>query len=74
MTLILPKWISKLVFIPIYILRPELTILPSIYPAFVILGLDNKDTIDGDYYMIDLGTITILLYQEIIYDFVLVFW
>ena len=65
-SLILPEWISKLVFMTIDILRPILAVLSAINPSLVVFCLYYEDPIDRNNHMVNLGAMTSRLKQQVI--------
>ena len=73
MTLILTKRVSQFVFVAVDVLGPILTVFPTVNPAPIVLGLDYKHTIYRYDHMINLCTVSSLLYQQVVDDLVPVF-
>lgn len=72
-SVILMYRISELVFVAIDVLRPVITVFSSIYPALVCLSFDDKDTINRYDNMINLSSISVVLDEKVIDDFISVF-
>ncbi len=53
-SIVLPEWVCKAVFVSIDIFSPFTAIFVSGYPATVVLCLNNKNTKSRDNNMIDL--------------------
>lgn len=73
MALVLLDRVIHLVFLAIDVLGPIFAVDPTIYPARIILGFNEKDTIFGHHHMVDLRGMAIgMANQQIINDKVFV--
>ena len=64
MQVVLAQWVLEFEFTSIWEgLRPLSLVLATIYPAFIIFGLNHKDAVYRNDDMIDLGTATIGSWQ-----------
>lgn len=74
MPFILPERIPQCIFVTVDVLGPKLTVLTSVNPAPIILGLNNEYPIDRNDHVIYLCTVSSLLNQEVIDNLILVLW
>ena len=57
--LVLMDGVSEPIFVAVDVLRPVFAILASVNPALIEFGLDDKDAIDGNYNVVNLGTVPV---------------
>ncbi len=75
MALVLLDRIIQLIFLAIDVLGPIFAVGPTIYPARIILGLNNKDAIFRHHHMVNLGSVPIgMVDKQIIHNLVFVAW
>ena len=73
MTVILMDRIPELILIAVDVLCPIFTVLASVYLTFVCLGFNDKYTIYGYDYVVDLCCISVVCDEKIVNDFIFVF-